>query len=43
MYLLVENEFQKLQKFDMANFRGRNSFAGDDGVQNYLVFQPAHK
>ena len=43
MYLLVENEFQKLQKVDMANFRGRNPFAGDDGVQNYLVFQPAHK
>ena len=30
---------KKLQKFDMAYFRGRNFFEGNDGVQNLLVFQ----
>ena len=40
--LLVENEFKKLQKFDSAPFRGKNYF-GNDGIQNYLVFQPMSK
>ena len=40
--LLVENELKKLQKFDSRYFRGRNRFE-EDGVQNYLVFQPMYK
>ena len=42
-HLLVENELKKLEKFDTAYFRGRNYFAGDDGTQNYLVFQVIEK
>ena len=38
MHPLVENELKKLQKFDAAYFRGKNYF-GDDGRQNYLVYQ----
>ena len=40
-YLLVENELKKLQKVDAAYFRG-NSHFGEDGTQNYLVFQPIY-
>ena len=32
-----------LKTFDASYFRGRNYFAGDDGTQNYLVFQPIYK
>ena len=39
-HLLVENELKKLQKFDSGYFRGRSYFVGNDGTQNYLVFQP---
>ena len=42
-YLLVENELKKLEKFDAAYFRGKNYFDGDDGMINYLVFQPMYK
>ena len=42
-HLLVENEFKKLQKFDLSYFTGRHYFVGDDGTQNYLVFQPVNK
>ena len=33
---------KKLQKFNSRYFRGKNYF-GDDGTQNYLVFQPMNK
>ena len=38
-HLLVENEFKKLKNFDSSSFIGRSHFE-EDGVQNYLVFQP---
>ena len=41
-YFLVENELNKLEKFDGAYYRGKNYFE-DDGTQNYLVFQGACK
>ena len=39
---IVENELKKLQKFGSRYYRGKNYF-GNDGTQNYLVFQPMHK
>ena len=42
MYLLVENEFKKLKMFDSIYFRGKSHF-GEDGTQNYLVFQPIQR
>ena len=42
-HFLVENKLKKLEKFDAAYFRGKNYFDGDDGAQNYLVFQPVYK
>ena len=42
-HLLVKNELKKLEKFDAAYFRGKNYFDGDNGTQNYLVFQPMYK
>ena len=41
-HLLVENELKKLQKSDSSYFTGKNRFK-EDGVQNYLVFQPVYK
>ena len=41
-HLLVENELEKLEKFDAAYFTGKSYFDGD-GTQNYLVFQPMYK
>ena len=41
-YLLVENEFKKLKTFDSIYFRGKSHF-GEDGTQNYLVFQPIQR
>ena len=41
-YLLVENELNKLQKFDATYFRGKSHFE-EDGTQNYLVFQPMYR
>ena len=38
-HLLVENELKKLEKSDAVYFRGKNYFDGNDGKQNYLVFQ----
>ena len=35
--------FKKIQKLGLSYFRGKNYFAGDDGIQNYLVFQPMSK
>ena len=41
-YFLVENELNKLQKFDAAYFRGKSHFE-EDGTQSYLVFQPMYR
>ena len=38
-HLLVENELNKLKTFDSSYFIGKSHF-GEDGTQNYLVFQP---
>ena len=38
-HLLVENELNKLKTFDSGYFIGKSHFE-EDGVQNYLVFQP---
>ena len=40
--LLVENEIKELNNFHAACFSGKNFF-DDDGMQNYLVFQPVYK
>ena len=37
--LLVENELKKLKTLDSSYFIGKSHF-GEDGIQNYLVFQP---
>ena len=37
-HLLVQNELKKLKAFDLGYFIGKNYF-GEDGAQNYLVFQ----
>ena len=34
----IENKLKKLEKFDSSYFKGRSHF-GEDGTQNYLVFQ----
>ena len=41
-YLLVENELNKLKTFDSSYFIGK-SHLEENGVQNYLVFQPLDK
>ena len=38
-HLLVENELKKLETFDSRAFIGKSHFE-EDGVQNYLIFQP---
>ena len=38
-HLPVENELNKLKNFDSSYFIGKSHFE-EDGVQNYLVFQP---
>ena len=40
--LLVENKLNKLKTFDSSYFIGKNHFE-EDGMQNYLVFQPINK
>ena len=40
--LLVKNEFKKLKTFDSSYFIGKSHF-GEDGTQNYLVFQPIRR
>ena len=37
------NENNQLKKLSLDNFLGRLLFDGEDGLQNYLVFQPIHK
>ena len=41
-HLLVENELNKLKTFDSGYFIGKSHFE-EDGVQNYLIFQPMYK
>ena len=41
-HLLVENELKKLKAFDLGYFIGKSHFE-EDGLQNYLVFQPLNK
>ena len=41
-YVLVQNELNKLKTFDSSYFIGKSYFE-EDGLQNYLVFQPLKK
>ena len=41
-HLLVQNELNKLKTFDFSYFIGKSHF-GEDGTQNYLVFQPMYR
>ena len=41
-HFLVENESKKLETFDSIYFRGKSHF-GEDGTQDYLVFQPIQR
>ena len=41
-HVLVENELKKLKTFDSRYFIGKSHFP-EDGVQNYLVFQPMYR
>ena len=41
-HLLVENKLNKLKTFDSSYFIGKSHF-GEDGTQNYLVFQPMYR
>ena len=41
-HLLVQNGLNKLKTFDFGYFIGKSLFE-EDGVQNYLVFQPVYR
>ena len=41
-HLLIESELNKLKTFDSSYFIGKNHFE-EDGVQNYLIFQPMYR
>ena len=41
-HLLVENELNELKTFDFSYFIGKSHF-GENGTQNYLVFQPMYR
>ena len=41
-HLLVENKLKELETFDWIYIIGKVSF-GEDGTQNYLVFQPMRR
>ena len=41
-HLLVENKLKELEAFDWIYIIGKDSF-GEDGTQNYLVFQPMRR
>ena len=41
-HLLDENELKKFKTFDSSYFIGKSHF-GEDGTQNYLVFQPMYR
>ena len=40
-HIFAEKELNKLKTFDSSYFIGQNHF-GEDGTQNYLVFQPMY-
>ena len=40
--MLVENDLKKLKTFDSSYFIGKSHFE-EDGIQNYLVFQPMYR
>ena len=40
--VVVENEFKKLETFDLIYFRGKSHFE-DDGNQNYFLFQTPYR
>ena len=40
--MLVKNELKKLKTLDLSYFIGKSHF-GEDGTQNYLVFQPMYR
>ena len=40
--LVIENKLKKLKAFDSSYFQGKSQFE-DDGMQNWLVFQPMQK
>ena len=39
----IENEFRKFKTFYLGYFIGKSHFEEEDGVQNYLVFQPVRR
>ena len=41
-HLIVRNEINKIKDFEFGYFTGKSHFE-EDGVQNYLVFQPMYK
>ena len=41
-HLIVRNEINKIKDFEFGCFIGKSHFE-EDGVQNYLVFQPIYK
>ena len=41
-HILVESELNKLKTFDSGYFNGKIHFE-EDGVQNYLIFQPIYR
>ena len=41
-HLLIENEFKKLNTFDLSYFHGKDHFE-EDGTQNWFVSQPMGK
>ena len=40
---MLRINLKKLQKFDSSYFYCKSYFVGNDGTQNYLVFQPIKK
>ena len=40
--LVIKNELKKLKTFNSSYFLGKSYFE-DDGIQNYLIFQPKHR
>ena len=40
--ITIQNKIKKLKTFDLSYFRGKNYF-GEDGNQNYYIFQPISK
>ena len=38
----IENELKKIKTLDLSHFIGKSHFE-EDGLQNYLVFQPINR